>query len=104
MPRVNTVVKSRKPKTCSHCRSLIPIGSSYRWMKPRYGRKQIRCTKSECAFKPTDLSSSKTARIEEAIDEARDAVSVAVSHEDIENALQQVADVARDKRYLEQLV
>jgi hypothetical protein len=96
MPRINTVPKSRKPVICSHCHIPLPPGSTYRWIKLRYGSKQIRCTKPECQFKPTDLSTSKTARIEEAIDEARTDIYVASSHDELQTALQSVADVARE--------
>lgn len=96
MPRINTIEKSRKVQVCGRCRRGIPVGDGYRWIKPRYGSKQIRCMKPECAFKPTDLSSSKVARIEEAIDDARTEIENAKSHDEIQGALQAVADVARE--------
>lgn len=96
MPRINTIQNSRKPVTCSHCHTTLPPGSTYRWIKPRYGSKHIRCTKPECQFKPTDLSMSKTARIEEAIDDARTDIYIASSHDELQTVLQSVADVARE--------
>lgn len=96
MPRINTVEKSRKPQTCGKCGDKIPVGSPYRWIKPRYGGARTRCQKPACAFRPTDLSSAKTARIEEAIEDAEQAVQDAASHDEIQTVLQEVADVARE--------
>lgn len=96
MPRINTIEKSRKVQICGHCHRWIPVGDGYRWIKLRYGPKQVRCTKPGCHFKPTDLSSSKTARIEEAIDDARTEIGNAESHDEIQGSLQAVAGVARE--------
>ena len=96
MPRINVVSKSRKPLTCSKCGTTIPVGSSYRWIKPRYGAKRIRCMEYACRFRPTDLSSSKVAAIHEAIEDAEVAISAATCLDDIQMALSDVASVAQD--------
>lgn len=96
MPRVNVVPKSRNPVTCSHCNTIIPAGSSCRWIKPRYGPKRIRCMEHACRFRPTDLSSAKVAVIHEAIEDAEDAIGTASCLDDIQAALSEVADAARD--------
>lgn len=96
MPRINTVEKSRKPVKCGRCGDTVPAGGSYRSIKPRYGGKQIRCMKSSCGFRPTDLSSAKSARIEEVIEDATVALDVAGSYDEIRAILQEVADVARE--------
>lgn len=96
MPKITTVSKSRKPHVCGACRAEIPIGESYRKTKPRYGAEKIRCMRPACDFKPTDLSSSKAARIEEAVNEARKAIYSTGAHDEIQAVLQEVADVARE--------
>lgn len=96
MPRINVVPKSRKPVTCSRCGTTIPVGSSYKWIKPRYGSKRIRCTAFSCRFRPTDLSSSKVAAIHEAIEDAEAVISSATCLDDIQMALGDVASVAED--------
>lgn len=96
MPRVNVVPKSRKPVTCSSCHTTVPVGSSYRWIKPRYSPKRIRCMEYACRFRPTDLSSSKVAVIHEAIEDAEATISSATCLDDIQLALDDVAATARD--------
>jgi len=96
MPRVNVILKSRKPVTCSRCGTAIPVGSSYRWIKPRYGSKCIRCMAYPCRFRPTDLSSAKVATIHEAIEDAGDAIWSATCLDDIQQALNDVASVVQD--------
>jgi hypothetical protein len=59
MPRIYNVKKSRKDQgACSKCGDPLPAGTPYRWIKPRYGRKRVRCTKHECRFRASDLTSS----------------------------------------------
>lgn len=96
MPRVNVVEKSRKPVKCGRCGDTVPAGGSYRSIKPRYGSKKIRCMKPSCAFRPTDLSSAKSARIEEVIEDATVALDAAGNYDEIQAILQEVADVARE--------
>jgi hypothetical protein len=94
--RVTTVQSARKPQTCGRCRTEIPKGSGYRWAKPRYGRKMVRCLSTGCNFRPTDLSSSKMARIEEAIEDARESIDLAEDYEGIKSALESCAEIARE--------
>ena len=94
--RVNTVQSARKPQTCRRCCAEIPKGQGYRWAKPRYGPKMVRCMSSACNFRPTELSSSKMARIEEAIQEAQESIDMAEDYEGIKSALDDCAQVARD--------
>lgn len=96
MSRVKTITNNRKPLTCGHCHETIPKGAGYHWTKPRYGSRKVRCLKPACAFKPSDLSSAKSAVIHDAIDDARDQIQSAESHDDIQSILQSVADTARE--------
>lgn len=96
MARVNIVPKSRKPVTCSRCSTTIPVGSSYRWIKPRYGSKRIRCMGHACRFRPTDFSSAKVAAIHETIEDAETSIAAATCLDDIQVALSDVASVAED--------
>lgn len=96
MPRVNIIEKSRKPVECGRCRTTIPAGGPYRYITPRYGSKQIRCMSNDCRFRPTDLSSAKTARIAEAIEDAQDQLCAAMSHDEIQSILSEVAQVAQE--------
>lgn len=94
--RVNIVNRARNPQTCGRCGSDIPKGSPYRWAKSRYGPKMIRCMEYACRFRPTDLSGAKTARIDEAIEDAVQSLSDAVSYDDIKSVLESVAEVVRE--------
>lgn len=59
MPRVTMVNKARKAQgTCGKCGAKIKKGDSYRWWRFRYGGRRVRCAKSECRPKPSDLTQS----------------------------------------------
>lgn len=94
--RINSIQSARKEQTCGKCRDKIEKGQPYKWAKSRHGPKMVRCAKPACRFRPTDLSNAKTARIEEAIEDAQDLIGVAESLEDIKSQLQEVADIARE--------
>lgn len=96
MSRVITVLNNRKELTCGNCHAVIPKGAGYRWTKPRYGSRKVRCLKPSCAFKPSDLSSSKAAIVHDAIEDAREQIRSAESHDDLQSILQSVADTARE--------
>lgn len=94
--RITTVNAARKEQKCDKCQSRIKKGESYRWAKGRYTRKMVRCMKAECAFRPTDLSSAKTAQIDEAINDAHTSLHLAEDLDAIKAVLEDVASVARD--------
>lgn len=94
--KVTTVNSARNHQTCGKCQTPIPKGSGYRWAKSRYGPKMVRCLSSVCNFRPTDLSSSKMAIIEEAIEDARESIELAEDYDGIKSALESCAEVARD--------
>lgn len=59
MPKVTIVEKARKaPGSCGRCGSKIEPGQPYKHWSFRYGGKHIRCTKSECAPRASDLTSN----------------------------------------------
>lgn len=59
MPRVTTVAKARKNAgTCEKCGTEIKKGDSYKWWKFRFGGKHVRCSKTECVPRPSDLTQS----------------------------------------------
>ena len=97
MPRINVVKKSRKDQgQCGRCGDPLPKGSAYRWAKPRRGGKMRRCMKSECGFRPSDLSSSKMAAIWDVQPEVVNAIEQAESVEDVKAALEPLVEVARE--------
>lgn len=96
MSRVKTITNNRKELECGKCRETIPKGAGYRWTKARYGPRKVRCLKASCAFKPSDLSSSKAAIVHDAIADAREQILTAESLDDIQGILQSVADTARE--------
>jgi hypothetical protein len=122
MPRVYTKTKSKRGKTynCSGCGEPIKPGQSYYTWSRRfgYGRGVSYYRHTKCGFpRPTQLSSRKTAQIEEAVLDANQAigswsptlkfepgddpvaeVTVEIEHDygDVSAALEEVSGVARD--------
>lgn len=96
MSRVNRVGKSAKAHKCGRCGDTIAKGEPYLHTKPRYGSKMVRCTKSACRFRPTDLSGAKTAQVDEAIEDAEELIANAEDIDSIKDALNDLAQTARD--------
>lgn len=99
MPRVNEVQHARKPQTCGKCGAEVKKGDPYRWLKPRYGGKKIRCEKSDCRFRDSDKTSSdKLARIYDARDSAHDQIDAWEGEDttDLESILEECATEARE--------
>ena len=96
MARVQTVPKARKEHQCGKCGKPISVGEPYKWAKRRYGSKMIRHAAQECRFRNSDLFGAKTAQIDDAIEDAQDAISRAAEIDDIRPLLDDVATVARD--------
>lgn len=60
MPRVTFVKKAQKAQgQCGKCGVKIRIGDSCRWWKFRYGGRRVRCAKTACAPKASDLTQSE---------------------------------------------
>jgi len=94
--KINHVTRAKLPTTCDKCGADIPPGSPYQWIKLRSGNKRARCVKFSCRFRPTDLSTAKTAVIKEAIEDAEDLIATASDYESIQSHLNDVASIARD--------
>lgn len=115
MPRVTLHTRSsrvtKRPYICTGCRSEIEPGQKYYEWERRYGGPQRR--HETCGRpRPTELSSRKTAQVEEAILDAQSAIgswdqqpldgctepveSVELEYDDLTSALEAVAEVARE--------
>lgn len=112
MPRVTTRTKSpratKRPYICTGCRETIEPGQTFYTWQRRYGGPQYRHT--TCGYpRPTELSSRKTAVLEEAIQDASFTVTAEVPGDwdgeealtfdvvaDLKTVLEEIASVARD--------
>ena len=88
---VNKARKSKKPRTC-RCGHTVEPGESYKWAEPRYGGMKYWC--KDHYPKRSELTSSKLGQVYDAQDDFD--VSEAKSVEEISEALQGVADTARE--------
>ena len=60
MPRVIIVKKAQKAQgECGKCNAKIKKGDGYKWWKFRFGGRHVRCLKTECAPRPSDLTQSE---------------------------------------------
>jgi hypothetical protein len=105
MPRVHKRTRStrpvKKPFVCSHCREEVAPGQEfYTWSK-RFGGPQYRHV--ACGYpRPSQLSGRKTAVVEDAIQDAEEAIAGLGADgeapealiQDIQSTLEQVADEA----------
>lgn len=107
MPRVETVQKARKsPGKCGKCGEEIPAGAPYRHWKFRFGGKHIRCMKSACGPRSSDLTGSdKLSRVYAAGESIEDALAAFDQDDDadslrqaMEEAAEQVREVAEEYR------
>lgn len=75
--RVKIVNRAAKPHECSRCRAVISKGDSYRyWLvgfRPSY--KRIRCMRSECTPRTSELETSNVAEAYAAIESAEDTLN-----------------------------
>ena len=96
MARITVVQSARKDQgTCSRCGGEIKAGDTYRWVSLRraYGSIKIkRCMKQECRFRPTDLSTSRMAEIDQAHEDA----DFGDTLDTITEAMQDFASTVRD--------
>lgn len=100
MARVNTVEKAQKSQgNCGKCQKEIAKGDSYRWWKPRYGSKQVRCMLRSCAPRQSDLTSSdKLSRAYAAGESVEDAIEAFRADHDFESLKSAVSDAAEQLR------
>lgn len=98
MARVTTVTKSMKDLVCGRCGEALPKGGAYRWAKPgfRTRTRLIRCTKPECSFRQSELTTSKLSEVYAAQEDALDEIEAAEDVEGLESALTDAADRARE--------
>lgn len=99
MARVNRVQKCQKsPGKCSRCGDTIKKGDPYSWAQLYRSPKRLRCSKSECRFRASDLTGSdKLSRVYGAQENAEDAIS-GWSGEDAEDIAQALRDAAEEIR------
>lgn len=92
MPRVNRVNKARKSQgRCGNCPTLIKVGDPYVWYKFRFGGKYVRCAKTACYPKASDLTRSE---FYSQLYGIQDAVSNAMANHDVDS-LRSAADDLR---------
>lgn len=94
--RITTVGRSRKPYVCGSCRETIPVGSSYRWFAVGFrGRPQIRCMKTTCTPRTSQLESSQLSEAYAARENAQDQLATMTEVSDLSD-LQNVLDEFKD--------
>lgn len=94
--RVETA-KARKEYTCEKCGKAINKGDTYKWFKVgfRSNYRHTRCDAYVCSPKRSELTTSKLADVYGAMEEAESEIEGAETVEDVEAAVQQVAETCR---------
>jgi len=100
MARVTLVQHARKENACGRCGRTIWVDDPYRWAKPRVhraaaGRKLVRCMSPGCAFRQSDLTTSKMAGVYSAQESLADAMLGEFTPNDLLNSLQEAAEEVR---------
>lgn len=74
--RITHVKKARNDQGhCRNCGTEIKAGNPYRWIKPRYGSKHVRCMNDACRFRNSHLiSNDKVASFFAACESVEDAI------------------------------
>lgn len=97
--RVETVKKSRKDQgKCGKCGTELPAGSGYLYFYVgfRSNYKHVRCLKAECYPKPSERESSMAAGALAAKEAFEASIDELETVEDIQAAVQEVADGFRE--------
>lgn len=97
--KIETVKASRKDQgKCSKCGVELPAGTGYLYWSPgfRSRSKIVRCLKSECFPRPSERETSKAVTILAAQESFEDNVGSLDSPDDIEAAVQEVAEAVRE--------
>lgn len=89
---VQSARKAKKERSCRRCGHKIQPGESYKWAEPRYGPILLWC--KDHSPKRSELTSSKLGPLYDAQDDFD--VSEMTSAEEISEALNSVAEVARE--------
>lgn len=93
--KIEIVKKSRKDQgTCGKCGDPLPAGTGYLCWYPQFrsNYKKVRCLKPECFPRPSERESTYAATILAAQEAFHDNVAGLDSPDDIEAAVQEVAD------------
>lgn len=95
MARITEVKKARKPQgNCSRCGDPIERGDPYRHASPGFhGGKIVRCMKAGCAFRASDLTTSKMAEVYAGFETAEEDIRAATTVEDVHVAFENLAEV-----------
>lgn len=99
--KLEVVQKSRKDQgKCSRCGDALPAGSAYQYWYPGFRSKYkiVRCMKTECYPRPSERETSKAATILAAQESFHDNVGELETVEDIEAAVQEVAEAVGEVR------
>lgn len=101
--RISTVKRSRKPYKCEKCRDELPIGSAYRWFVVgfRSNYNHIRCMKTTCTPRASELESSNLSEAYSAQETAEDELKAQQSGDpgdtgDLESILSDFASSLED--------
>jgi hypothetical protein len=97
--KIERVKSSRKDQgKCSKCGTELPVGTGYLYWYPgfRSRYKIVRCLKDECFPRPSERETSKAATILSAQESFADSIGELTSKDDIEAAVQEVADAVRE--------
>lgn len=103
MPRIKTQ-KARKPLKCSRCGATIKAGDEYRKFKRFRSPKVVRCMKSECAPRASELTgSSSRSAIYSANEQGVDGLAGATCISDLQSvrddvvaAIEEAAEACRE--------
>ncbi|KKK54272.1 hypothetical protein LCGC14_3086400 [marine sediment metagenome] len=100
MARVTQVQHARKENRCGKCGTPILVGDPYRHASPRAhlataGIKMVRCIKATCAFKTSDLTTSKMSGVYATQEDLQLAIDGDFTPADVLNSLQEAAEAVR---------
>lgn len=103
MARITYVKKARKAQgLCGHCQRPIEVGDPYRHFAPGYhARKQVRCMRSECAPRQSELTASTMSQVYAAQEAFEDAVGSVDNIDDLRDLFEdyrQEIEAYRDER------
>jgi hypothetical protein len=97
--KVHTIEKSRKDQgECGKCGKPLPAGTGYRYWMPyfRSNTKRVRCLDAACTPPYSELESGKAATIYAAQEAFEENVKGLDTKDDIEAAVQEVADAVSE--------
>jgi len=96
--RINTVEKSRKHQgKCRGCGKVINKGDPYKWVKPRYGGRTIKCL--DCNFRGSEMESNETlSSLYAGVESVEDRLSTTPSHEEIEEIRDELVSAIEEAR------